>query len=94
MAHQVIRTLYISGHYTGPDSKIMEHSLKQNLVITSGQKKKEILLPYKQSTLGPFISKGDINGDGYQDLIQSTDAMNKLREVCKNQKVISIEIKS
>ena len=28
----------------------------------------EILLPYKQSTLGPFISKGDINGDGLADL--------------------------
>jgi len=29
---------------------------------------KEILLPYKQSTLGPFISKGDINGDKKEDL--------------------------
>ena len=29
---------------------------------------KEILLPYKQSTLGPFISKGDINGDGKEDV--------------------------
>ncbi len=29
---------------------------------------KEILLPYKQSTLGPIISKGDINGDGKEDL--------------------------
>ncbi|MDC7995979.1 VCBS repeat-containing protein [Altibacter sp. HG106] len=29
---------------------------------------KEILLPYKQSTLGPFIAKGDANGDGYDDL--------------------------
>lgn len=28
----------------------------------------EILLPYKQSTFGPFISKGDINGDGLLDL--------------------------
>ncbi len=28
---------------------------------------KEILLPYKQSTLGPFISKGDFNGDGLDD---------------------------
>jgi hypothetical protein len=27
----------------------------------------EILLPYKQSSLGPFISKGDINGDGRDD---------------------------
>ncbi|MDC6366571.1 MULTISPECIES: VCBS repeat-containing protein [Flavobacteriaceae] len=29
---------------------------------------KEILLPYKQSTLGPFITKGDINGDGLEDM--------------------------
>lgn len=28
----------------------------------------EILLPYKQSTFGPFISKGDINGDGLEDI--------------------------
>ena len=29
---------------------------------------KEVLLPYKQSTLGPCITKGDINGDGKDDL--------------------------
>ncbi len=29
---------------------------------------KEILLPYKQSTLGPIISKGDLNGDSKDDL--------------------------
>ena len=29
---------------------------------------KEVLLPYKQSTLGPFISKGDLNGDGLEDM--------------------------
>lgn len=29
--------------------------------------KKEVLLPYKQSTLGPFMSKGDSNGDGLDD---------------------------
>ncbi|WP_431162909.1 VCBS repeat-containing protein [Flagellimonas beolgyonensis] len=29
---------------------------------------KEILLPYKQSTLGPSIAKGDINNDGLEDL--------------------------
>lgn len=28
----------------------------------------ETLLPYKQSTLGPFLSKGDFNGDGIDDL--------------------------
>lgn len=29
---------------------------------------REVLLPYKQSTLGPFITKGDVNGDGIDDL--------------------------
>ncbi len=29
---------------------------------------KEVLLPYKQSTLGPIITEGDINGDGLTDL--------------------------
>ncbi len=29
---------------------------------------KEVLLPYKQSTLGPILTKGDINGDGKTDL--------------------------
>lgn len=29
---------------------------------------KEILLPYKQSTLGPYITKGDANGDGKDDV--------------------------
>ncbi len=28
----------------------------------------EVLLPYKQSTSGPLISKGDVNGDGKVDL--------------------------
>lgn len=29
---------------------------------------KEILLPYKQSSLGPFITKADINNDGKEDI--------------------------
>ena len=28
---------------------------------------REVLLPYKQSTLGPFIGTADVNGDGLQD---------------------------
>ena len=28
----------------------------------------EILLPYKQSTLGPFISTADLNNDGKEDI--------------------------
>ena len=30
--------------------------------------KKEILLPYKQSTLGPSISSGDVNNDDLDDV--------------------------
>ncbi len=29
---------------------------------------KEVLLPYKQSTLGPYITKGDVNGDSREDI--------------------------
>lgn len=29
---------------------------------------KEVLLPYKQSTQGPFMTKGDANGDGLEDI--------------------------
>ncbi len=29
---------------------------------------KEVLLPYKQSTLGPYITEGDANGDGKTDI--------------------------
>lgn len=29
---------------------------------------REILLPYKQSTFGPYLSGGDINGDGLEDI--------------------------
>ncbi len=29
---------------------------------------KETLLPYKQSTLGPFLAYGDVNGDGLEDV--------------------------
>jgi hypothetical protein len=28
---------------------------------------REILLPYRQSTLGPLLTTGDVNGDGWQD---------------------------
>lgn len=28
----------------------------------------EVLLPYKQSTLGPFIAKADVNGDALEDI--------------------------
>ena len=32
---------------------------------------KEVLLPYKQSTQGPFITKGDVNSDGLDDIFIS-----------------------
>ena len=32
---------------------------------------KEVLLPHKQSENGPFISKGDVNGDGTEDVFIS-----------------------
>ncbi len=30
---------------------------------------KEILLPHRMSTFGPFLDKGDLNGDGMEDLV-------------------------
>ena len=38
---------------------------------------KEILLPYKQSTQGPIISKGDINNDGLDDIFITGSAGQK-----------------
>ena len=46
------------------DSEI-KYSHKENFYNDFSQ---EILLPYKQSTLGPFINKGDINNDGINDI--------------------------
>jgi len=36
--------------------------------------KNEILLPFKQSTLGPYVTSSDISGDGLDDLIFSNSA--------------------
>ncbi len=36
--------------------------------------KREILIPYKLSTLGPCMAKGDINGDGLDDLFFGSSA--------------------
>ena len=39
------------------------------------------------------LSHGDIDGDGYRDVIRSTDAINKLRMECEDEEVIYIDIK-
>lgn len=48
---------------------------KENTVLNYTHKEnafndfdKEVLLPYKQSTLGPCITKGDLNADGLDDI--------------------------
>ncbi len=43
----------------------LNYKHKENLYDDFEQ---EILLPYKQSTSGPFITKGDVNGDGKEDI--------------------------
>ncbi|MFT7498984.1 MAG: hypothetical protein ACI8QP_001578, partial [Porticoccaceae bacterium] len=57
-------------------NKKKEQLFKENNTILSFLHKenkfndfeKEILLPYKQSTLGPFVIKGDVNNDNKEDL--------------------------
>jgi len=38
--------------------------------------KKEVLIPHKMSTLGPFVTKGDVNGDGNDDFFMTGSAGN------------------
>ena len=47
------------------EDRIIEYSHIEN---NYNDFSKEILLPYKQSTLGPFINKGDVNNDGIEDI--------------------------
>ncbi len=53
-------------------SEVLFSSLKESDVKHSenyfDDYAREILLPYKTSTLGPVLAKGDVNGDGYEDL--------------------------
>ncbi len=59
----------------------------------------ESLLPYKQSTLGPFITAGDLNGDGQDDLIvggasgQATRLFLKVKDkfIPKDSKVFELD---
>ncbi|MGI9553131.1 MAG: VCBS repeat-containing protein, partial [Aurantibacter sp.] len=44
---------------------VVDYSHKEN---TYDDFEKETLLPYKQSTLGPFTATGDVDGDGKNDL--------------------------
>ena len=44
----------------------------QNVTVTYNENSfddyaREILLPYKLSTLGPVVAKADVNGDGIED---------------------------
>lgn len=54
--------------FTPIDSNVLGlgYSHKENIYDDF---EKEILLPYKQSTQGPFIEKGDVNGDGLTDIL-------------------------
>ena len=45
---------------------------------------KEILLPYKQSTLGPFVTDVDLNNDGLSDLIFSNSKGNSIKMYIQN----------
>lgn len=47
--------------------------------------KKEVLIPYKQSTLGPALESGDVNGDGLDDLFLSGSAGNSGKLLIQNQ---------
>lgn len=51
-----------------PDKIGLDFTHKENLYDDF---ENEILLPYKQSNFGPFISKGDVNGDGREDMFIS-----------------------
>lgn len=48
-----------------PSQLNLEFNHKENLYDDF---EKEILLPYKQSNFGPFITKGDLNNDGKEDV--------------------------
>lgn len=48
-----------------PDNAGINFAHKENEYVDF---KKEILLPYKQSTLGPGLAVGDVNGDGLEDV--------------------------
>ena len=79
----VNETIYFSENQDGQDQDITDLNHSQFFGKISSDKlglgyihqenlyddfEKEILLPYKQSTLGPFITNEDVNGDGLDDL--------------------------
>ncbi len=63
-----------AGKITSSKQPVLQ-ALKSNLGLNFTHKEneyndfyQETLLPYKQSTFGPFITKGDFNGDGLEDV--------------------------
>ncbi len=55
----------------------------------------EILLPYKQSTLGPYISTGDVNNDGKEDVfIGGAHKQNSRIYISDKNRLIERNIKS
>ena len=84
---------YFVEHYSGQKNKNVFHILgtdpRSYILIHAGN--------FNTSTTGCVVvglTHADINSDGYQDTVSSNDALNKLRDICQNQKAISIEIKS
>lgn len=84
---------YIVEHYSSqnhPNTFILRGTAPRTyILIHSGN--------YHTHTAGCILvglTHADINKDGYIDTVSSVDAMNKLRQVCKGEKTISINIKA
>lgn len=84
---------YMAEHYNSPNHP-------NTFIIKDTEPRTYILIHIlnffyqTEGCIGVGLTHGDTNKDGYSDLVRSADAMNKLREVCKNETVISIQINS
>jgi hypothetical protein len=77
-ANQILNVSHTEGKAAGRDQKekpLFESIPPGEVGITAAHRENpyndfetEILLPYKQSNFGPYISQGDVNGDGMADL--------------------------